>query len=636
MKNLLFFWMFIAAIFTAYARGNSYRPQSPLTGTFVSTMQMNFPSGNPLHGLGVSGNVVLNSDTSLVRIIMTDIEGKRYLLYEATPMLINSYADTLTNASEETDWLCGVQPTNLKYVIKDATLKVTSLNTTIYDPTIHVRRAPMDQDTIRRARVQAKIDKINEFLEEHGKYWRAGITARSLLLYNRKFQNTTKDDDIDPFDYYAVGLLDIGTEENTDEARRMDMNSNSLFTDSFSWTNRHGINWASKVRNQMLNDSTDSNCCTVFASVAALEAMVKLFLNKDIDVDLSERDIITNCPQHTSFSPKVQFMPSDIADYIKFSGICLEDDFKFRSDYDDIPMQRPDSSALLYALAPQTRKLSYDDCTSNLVDTIKYTLINHGPIAASVLSNLNPRGHAMLLLGYKTVHAGDTIATKDYHFEAGEDLNGRLCWIFKDSYGTDHPYDIQGYRYVVFNDYHLLNGFLYFSPEFSYKYLSPSTNPSIDEWFTAVEDRDGDGYYTWGFKTEGRPHILPVWVPLEQDGDDKNPYLGPIDEYGNLRNVYTPSDTIYIDHDTEWVNYPYVRYPIVVKSGITFTISGTTNVVYGVEMFAESKATINLNTSSFANVSIHPGEGVTINFSQNSRLNISHSRNNTLNLRRKL
>lgn len=624
----------MAAILTVYARVDSYRPPRPFTGTYTSTTQMNYPSGKPIHALGISGNVILNSDTSLVRVIMTDVEGNKYLLYEAAPMLINGFVDTLTNVCEETDWLCGVQPASLNYVVKDATLNVTSLTTAIYDSTIHIRRAPMDQDAIRRSKVQAKVDKINDFLEEHRKYWRAGVTRRSLLLYNKKLGYTANDDDIDPFDYYAVGLLDIGTNGNINEARLMDMNSNPQFTDSFSWTNRHGINWSTDVRNQMLNDTTDSDCCMVFASVAALEAMIKLFLNKDIEVDLSERDLMINCPQYVGFLPNVRFLPTSIANYIKDSGICLEDDFKFRDDYEIVPKQRPDSSTLFYASDPQTRRLNYDYCTSNLVDTIKYTLINHGPIATGVYPDKQATGHAMLLLGYKIIHTGDTIATTGFHFVADEDLDGRLCWIFKNSYGEDFEYDLQGYRYIVFNDYNLIDGFLYFHPNFSHKNLSYLTKPSIEDWFTAIEDRDGDGYYTWGFKAEGRPHILPTWVPNEQDGDDDNPYLGPIDEYGNLRSVYTPSDTIYIDHDTEWVDFPYVRNPIVVKSGATFTISGTTNVVYGVEMFAGAEATINLNTPNFANVSIQSGEGTTINFLQNSRFNISHSNNNALNMRR--
>ena len=91
-----------------------------------------------------------------------------------------------------------------------------------------------------------------------------------------------------------------------------------------------------------------------------------------------------------------------------------------------------------------------------------------------------------------------------------------------------------------------------------------------------MTDNDMDGYYTWGSGI--KPANLPVWIPDEQDGDDSNPNVGAMDEYGNCDTLtVTPAVTWYINNN---VNYSFTdnfTYPniVVLQDGI-LNINGST------------------------------------------------------------
>ena len=82
-----------------------------------------------------------------------------------------------------------------------------------------------------------------------------------------------------------------------------------------------------------------------------------------------------------------------------------------------------------------------------------------------------------------------------------------------------------------------------------------------------------DGYYTWGSGT--KPANLPVWIPDEQDGDDSNPSIGAIDEYGNCDTLtVTPAVTWYINSNVNHNATDGFTYPnIVILQDGTLTIT---------------------------------------------------------------
>ena len=62
-----------------------------------------FEPGDTIYGLSISGTVHLFSDTSLVRVILSDSSGNEWMVYEAYPMIVE---DTEFEIEEECDETC--------------------------------------------------------------------------------------------------------------------------------------------------------------------------------------------------------------------------------------------------------------------------------------------------------------------------------------------------------------------------------------------------------------------------------------------------------------------------------------------------------------------------------------------------
>jgi hypothetical protein len=126
----------------------------------------------------------------------------------------------------------------------------------------------------------------------------------------------------------------------------------------------------------------------------------------------------------------------------------------------------------------------------------------------------------------------------------------------KNSWGTS--WGENGFGYVVTNWENLYR-------IFSISGIA-STNYSNSD--IICEDRDGDGYYFWG--TGSKPATCPSCAPNEPDGDDSNPYLGPLDATGACIPI-TPisSQTLNISSNQAWAFDREICQNVVIHSGGT-------------------------------------------------------------------
>lgn len=98
---------------------------------------------------------------------------------------------------------------------------------------------------------------------------------------------------------------------------------------------------------------------------------------------------------------------------------------------------------------------------------------------------------------------------------------------------------------MVFND---LSGMI--GP---YKLSTPITTLNYTNNDIVISDTDNDGFYFWGIGP--KPSSCSSYVPDIADGDDSNPLLGPLDQYGYCENL-NPNETEIYDISDRLVNQP--------------------------------------------------------------------------------
>ncbi|MBR1428162.1 MAG: hypothetical protein IJ582_03915 [Prevotella sp.] len=338
------------------------------------------------------------------------------------------------------------------------------------------------------------------------------------------------------------------------------MRNSSPYVESFDWRNRHGTNWITPVKHQ-----STGNSCWAFAAVGVTEALVNLYFNQEIDYDLSEQEVISCSGCGTNSSGGYE---GSALNWISSHGISEENSFPFSNS--DEPCSNKGGFSELITMSGTS---SVHNHTINNNDSVKKALIKYGPLTSGFMyNNGSYHGHAMTLVGYSTIHEGDTIRFFGGYNQSpnnfvviqnGDNRIGKTYWIFKNSYGTNRYYEHKGYAYVLFNDQSCFR-----TPYYA---TMPITSLIYSESDIAITDNDGDGFYSWGIGQ--KPSCCPSWIPDQQDGDDSDYTVGPMDDFGNVYNLTAHvSDIVNATTNTTWSIKRYIYNNIVVPSGVTLTI----------------------------------------------------------------
>ena len=477
--------------------------------------KFDFPYANPIYGLSVSGALSFNDESnSFVRITIADNYNREYLVYEAYPLITDSLSFSFDDIAMETLVLDGIRIKSVNISISNAALKLDKIE--------YLSRKSRTSITEKQHRIAEQkdylIDKINQNLKKTKIPWRAGKTSLSDLSYEEK---KAMFGDSVPYlgglEYYVGGFF--VSPHYKQEAEPQNANQ---FVSEWDWRNRHGKNWVTPIRNQGTCGS-----CWVFSVVAAVESYVNLYYNKIIDMDLSEQNVVS-CSDNNSCDGGIL---STAWNYIKQHGISEEDCYPYI-------YQQGDCSSL--CSDPQERlfidEYKHFSLSNKSEEELKQALFK-APIAVAIPC----WRHAATIIGFKRIEAGDSVfvatSTPDYEewftIDPESPLVGKTAWLMKDSKGIQ--WGDQGFFYLVTN-------LKDFSQIYTIEGGLTSLQYSSDD--IVVEDADQDGYYWWG--VGDKPDFLPE--NSIQDGDDSNPFYGPIDEFGNL----IPNDSIKITGTTIW------------------------------------------------------------------------------------
>jgi len=455
-----------------------------------------------IYGLSIDASLQLHSDNSLVRIILVADNSREYLVYESYPLLVDTTTYTITGACEETCLLTPVTPVSLKVVLIDASLNINTISLRVVPPVEKVKMLPFRQQ-VRKAQQDGKIKRLNARIKAKGQKWIAGETSISRLSYDerRRLFGTDRVPNLQGAEYYKGGVFEVNPQDTTTSPKLM-FGSGAPLIESFDWRNRHGANnptspyydgdptgsgWITPVKNQ------DCSHCWAFSSTHATEAIVNLYFNQHLDLDLSEQDT-ASCSGGSVGCCRGGLVTRAL-DYIINTGIIDEGCFAYSASCESCSNRCSNPGNRIRI----SGKLSpgYDE------QAIKMAIINYGPITCGIES----WWHAMVLVGFdKDPDDGETI------------------WIFKNSHGVDWGENGYGYLKVSLDD--LEDG------EGSKKALLTPAISLLTPYEIACYDRDGDGYYNWGI-SENKPPSCPGDSSPEKDCDDSNPLLGPFDPNGN-------------------------------------------------------------------------------------------------------
>jgi len=495
-----------------------------------------FGSIDTISELNMSGDLILNQDTSLVRVILEDTSGIQYMVLEAYPLICSDTSFSFNHHCDETCFLDLVNPYSIIIQIIDASLDLSSL----YYSSDVKENCIEERYKAKRAKDEEKIELMNQIIPAYGMNWVAEDNGMVEKYYEQKRHIFGNGYSLLGFEYYKNGVFEfIGHSEypkvDPDLVRQ------------FDWRDRHGANdpsspywdgdslgtgWLTSVK-----DQGNYNTCWAFSAVGQLEAIANLYANDTLDFDQSEREVVF-CVEGDCDGGN----PVYAINYFSNQGVIPETCFPYElidCANDECPQK----------CAPPNINLKiddYDTVDESNYDSVRLALINYGPLSIGyTIEKLRSDGHSVVLCGY--------------FFNT---IDSSCTWIIKNSWGIDDEWGVNGFCNLKID--HLKAGTV---GAVKTPVYANSTPLSVNCY-----DKDGDSLSFWGIGQ--RPENCPCYCDTIEDCDDNNPFVGGYDE-----NFYCTCllemDTVshHITADTTWSDTTYVNYEVIVDSGVCLTIS---------------------------------------------------------------
>lgn len=459
-----------------------------------------FTSNSPIYGIAAKGKITFTDNNGLVRIILVDKVGDETLVYESYPLLDGATTVNINNLAEETGILDAVTPKSIKIEVKNATLSLQSVMYSLSDdPSINKAAKKAERKGLQNT---SKIARLNANIQAQKKSWVAGETGVSALSYAERKKLFGQSTFPSGIEYYVGGVISAGDGTTLKSATTGSM------VENWDWRDRHGKNWVTGTKDQGACGS-----CWAFAATGATEALVNLFYNQQLNLDLSEQSLLS-CSGAGSCSGG---FPSTALDYVKNTGIIDEAAFPYTAT-DQSCTNKSSNPTDQLKIGGRVDFGSADYPVSE--DNLKKMVIKYGPISGGLVD----WSHAMTMVGWKVVKEGDkffyrnlTKSTIWYTVQAGDALIGKTVWIFKNSWGVN--WGDYGYVYVETS-----------ITNFAWTHALVTPVVSLKQNYTVqCTDNDHDGYYWWGLGP--KPANCPP-CPDAEDGNDNDATLGPLDNYG--------------------------------------------------------------------------------------------------------
>ena len=494
-------------------------------------------AGN-ISGILTSGSIKFTSPNGNVRILAADQYGYEKLIYESFPILaFKEGKDRFELMGLETGKIKDFVPEKVYILISDATVEhlkitVSGISTPKKAPSASLqartRSVPLPPNFIDEdSRIEFFIYRLNMELEASGALWRAGDTPFGRLSYEeKKAMYGGVVPNFKGAEYYIGGIIDVDVPSVRYQK--------SSYVPDFDWRTRHSatVKGSPYFQNEItgwitpVKDQKNCGSCWAFSAIGAMEAVAKLYKNTTYNFDLSEQELVS-CSNAGSCDGG---RATSALDYISSKGIQDEKSFPYKAQ--DSPCSEKGNP--LYTIKNAGKEL-FNPIKGNefaSIEKLKSMLLK-SPLAGRIGS----WSHAMTLVGYKTIKAGDVVYehyTRRIVVKPGDPHIGQTVWIFKNSWGEN--WGEHGFLYAFVNINNLVSSAAPTLP-FEYKYYWSGMFPRVSHQLVSAisgpvpaYDKDNDGYYWWGIGP--RPKNLPANAKLEEDCDDSDASIGPMDQYG--------------------------------------------------------------------------------------------------------
>ena len=516
--------------FTIKHSNSSDKEEISIGRVFTVDEQLSpFLNSKQIIGFAINGTLIKKSADYYARILLCDKNGDEFLVLELYEEINDKEVLSLSDYCEETMILDNIQPESIKIMLRGAEMRIDNFTCLLPKDGSLLKDGEYQKEWKSRKRNQVEqiVEKINSYNYQNRKLWGADVTEISMLPWSEKNKVLGfAEDNIDGrgFEYYASGIFEYGRIQGKQESDTINQSlRNMAFPIKFDWRERHGKCWLTPVKDQY-----PGNGCWAFATVGVSEAIIRLYYNQLLPLDLSEQEVIScsNCGTNANGG-----IASDAFQWIADNGISEESAFPFFNNDTLCSVKHSDYQQLW----------KFNDAIEvpigqNKEDSIKKYLVQKGPLVSGYPGN---PGHSMALVGFKTIQVGDIIqiygGSLSYTVQESDNhIKGKTYWIFKNSYGMRHNYEHAGYAYMYFASLdNMLTPYYAEAPIFSIT----MTDQNI-----VCEDADGDGYYFWGIGP--KPANCPYWVSDTPDGNDNDINIGKMDPLGNMSNIYPSGETI--------------------------------------------------------------------------------------------
>ncbi|MCD4664347.1 MAG: hypothetical protein K8R68_03685, partial [Bacteroidales bacterium] len=271
----------------------SFGHNIPINQTFTQDGQVyEFQTSDPIYSCKITGNISLNSEMSLIRVILVSETNEEFLIYEIFPSVFEN--STLTDAYYETCYLDGIVPDQIKVQIVGASITINSVN--IEDG--YIENAVQLQETEKLNIENSRIELLNDYIVENELIWYAGMNPNVEMSYEEK-RNLFEDGEVPNFqglEYYVGGFYSNGTPSASNDTEGI--------RDNFDWRSRHGANNPSSTYFDGDDDNWSGwipprfqtqgqNDCYAQAPTYSIEALCNVYFNQHLDINLSQQDVIS-------------------------------------------------------------------------------------------------------------------------------------------------------------------------------------------------------------------------------------------------------------------------------------------------------------------------------------------------------